>query len=717
LLVGLGEALARQSRYPEAISTWRKAIDLYLALSDLGRVARLFARAARAAWWSGNTPLNLALCQEGLQVVSGAPESSDLAFLIHETARAYHFNGVPIPSKILCMQALEMAERLDYVEVQADALTTLGILPDQSPQESIDALKRAIDLAESSGLLIIASRAHTNMGSMVKAYFGDLEGARFHYQRALDIARMRGVVQEELFALETLVGVSLEKGEVQTVEEVLPVLERLIGELTNPASALTIYHFIKSVLYFWQGAWDEALNLMRENRDIVRRSGDLQNLLNINMNFVGTILEKSKFGLGVDWSEAESALEESLTLCERGLGDLNMPLCYYAFVRLEQGKVSEAEAYFSQTSTNGSKQSIIWSQILINWTRAEIAGVKRLWHESDLAFEQAYNLIKQFDQRWFKGRIAIGWAEMLIAQGDPASLERARGLLVESYVSFATMRAPCYLERVEELRRQLHDLSLAQAAVQNEVVQEMAQAKRVQKSFLPEAPPKIAGWDLAAVLEPARETSGDYYDFIPLPGERLGIVIADVADKGAGAALFMASSRTLIRTYAAEYPESPAQVLAAANHRLVVDTHAGLFITLFYAVLDPALGQLIYCNAGHNPPVLFNPDLHQATQWLTKTGMPLGITEDTVWEEEVVVLNSGDVLTLFTDGVTEAQNKAGEFFGEARVQVSIEEFLANQRDTRSSAKSTLDTLLDRVHQFVGSAPRSDDITLMVIRRT
>ena len=306
---------------------------------------------------------------------------------------------------------------------------------------------------------------------------------------------------------------------------------------------------------------------------------------------------------------------------------------------------------------------------------------------------------------------------MLIAQGDPASLERARGLLRESSASFAVMEATGYLERIEKRLQQLHELRLAQAAMENEVVREMAQARRVQRSFLPASPPKIAGWDLAAALEPARETSGDYYDFIPLPGDNLGIVIADVADKGAGAALFMASSRTLIRTYATEYPESPAQVLAAANHRLVVDTHAGLFITLFYAVLDPALGQLIYCNAGHNPPVIFNPDRHRSAQWLTGTGMPLGVTEDAFWEEAIVVLNSGDVLTLFTDGVTEAQNKAGEFFGEERVQVSIEESLSDQKVSGKSAETTLDKLLQCVHQFVGSAPRSDDITLMVIRRT
>jgi serine phosphatase RsbU (regulator of sigma subunit) len=455
---------------------------------------------------------------------------------------------------------------------------------------------------------------------------------------------------------------------------------------------------------------------MRKGRSDLKRSGDLQNLFNVNMNLVSALLEMSYFGIEVDWNEAESALEEALSLCERGLGDQSLPLIYYAFVRLQQGRISEAEVYFSRIDTSKGKWSNIWIEILKNWTKAEIEAAEKHWQASAIAFELAFNSIKKLEQRWFTGRISLGWAEMLISTGDPASLERARNLLSESHAAFSFMQATKYLERIEKRRVQIHDLSLAQATKQNEVVQEMAQARRIQKSFLPETLPGIAGWDLAAVMEPARETSGDYYDFIPLPDERLGIVIADVADKGAGAALFMASSRTLIRTYAAEFPESPAQVLAAANHRLVVDTPAGLFITLFYAVLDPVEGKMIYCNAGHNPPVLNNISLNQISQSLPRTGIPLGVTENTVWDEVSIILKAGDILTLFTDGVTEAQNKAGEFFGETRVQNSIEESINTLQNSVNSAESLLNNLLECVHQFVGSAPQSDDITLMVIHR-
>ena len=147
-------------------------------------------------------------------------------------------------------------------------------------------------------------------------------------------------------------------------------------------------------------------------------------------------------------------------------------------------------------------------------------------------------------------------------------------------------------------------MEIAQA--QQKVTQELAQAGRLQGSFLPIQPPNLPGWEIAVCLRPARSTSGDYYDFIELPNGSMGLVIADVADKGIGAALFMASTRTLLRAYTAEYDSQPDRALAAANHRITTDTHGGLFITLVYAILNPVTGELLYSNAGHNPPLLFH---------------------------------------------------------------------------------------------------------------
>ncbi len=240
---------------------------------------------------------------------------------------------------------------------------------------------------------------------------------------------------------------------------------------------------------------------------------------------------------------------------------------------------------------------------------------------------------------------------------------------------------------------------------------ELAIAGRIQEGFFPEKVPHIPGWQLAAKLEPARETSGDFYDFIPLPNGRLGIVVADVADKGAGAALYMTSIRTLIRTFAVEYATQPELALSTANDRIVSDTHTDMFVTVFYGILDPVTATLTYCNAGHNPPYLLGAQKGNVIQALRKTGMPLGIHKETTWGQDTVQFAPGDVLVLYTDGLTEAQNVREEFFGEERLLKAAQ---ANRRS--ASAQDMQEALLAEVHEFVGHAPQFDDLTLVVVVR-
>lgn len=257
--------------------------------------------------------------------------------------------------------------------------------------------------------------------------------------------------------------------------------------------------------------------------------------------------------------------------------------------------------------------------------------------------------------------------------------------------------------------RELEELRLI-AEDYKEIGKELALAGEIQASFLPDQLPHLTGWQFTATLEPARETSGDFFDFIPLPDGRLGILVADVADKGMGAALYMALSRTLIRTYAAEYSTRPDLALSAVNHRILTDTHTDLFVTIFYGVLDPVSGTLTYCNAGHNPPYLLSTQKGVSVQELGRTGMPLGVFEEVTWQPHSAHVAPGDVLVAYTDGITEAQDRQEVFFGQERLLGTAKAHLGR------SAQEIHEALMNEVHQFVGDAPQLDDITLMVLAR-
>ncbi len=254
------------------------------------------------------------------------------------------------------------------------------------------------------------------------------------------------------------------------------------------------------------------------------------------------------------------------------------------------------------------------------------------------------------------------------------------------------------LNRVKEHARTLANQRMSQ---------ELMLAGQIQSAFLPLNVPQIQGWQLTAMLEPARQTSGDFYDLIPLPGGKLGIVVADVADKGMGAALFMALSRTLIRVYADEFLEHPNLTLESANRRIMMDTHSDMFVTVFFGILDPLTGHFVYSNAGHNPPYFFSGASVHA---LKRTGVPLGLFEKGSWQCGTIQIKEGDLLVVYTDGLIEAANRQGELFEEARL---LDVLHAHRK---KSARTVHSAITRAVYQFMGETPLADDLTLIVVVR-
>lgn len=265
------------------------------------------------------------------------------------------------------------------------------------------------------------------------------------------------------------------------------------------------------------------------------------------------------------------------------------------------------------------------------------------------------------------------------------------------------------LARVEThlaLRKLQKQLQIANEKME----QELALAGEVQASFLPGKIPQIPKWQISVALIPASETSGDFFDTITLPNGQVGLLIADVVDKGVGAALFMALSSTLLRTYAMEYPTRPDLVFNAVNKRILEDTNAKQFVTVFYGILDPDHGTLVYANAGHCPPYLINAQNDRSGRILERTGMPLGIFEDATWDQRVIQISPGDLLVLYTDGISEAQNAEDTFFGGDRLLESI------RSKNWGSAEEVKEIILNDVFKFIDNKTLVDDIGLIITIR-
>jgi serine phosphatase RsbU (regulator of sigma subunit) len=230
-------------------------------------------------------------------------------------------------------------------------------------------------------------------------------------------------------------------------------------------------------------------------------------------------------------------------------------------------------------------------------------------------------------------------------------------------------------------------------------------ARRIQQASLPKDVPTLEGWQITPFYQPAREVGGDFYDFHLLSEGQLGLVVGDATGKGVPAALVMSTTCGMLRL-AAQSPSSPGEMLQRVNEALFPNIPANMFVTCFYAILDPKSGHLVYANAGHDLPYL-----HRSgdAEELRARGMPLGLMPGMGYEEKEIALEAGEAALFYSDGLVEAHNPRGEMFGFPRLQALVAE-----RDDEE--RSLVDSLLEELYSFTEEGwEQEDDITLLTLR--
>ncbi len=240
--------------------------------------------------------------------------------------------------------------------------------------------------------------------------------------------------------------------------------------------------------------------------------------------------------------------------------------------------------------------------------------------------------------------------------------------------------------------------------------EELNIGRQIQLSLLPRSCPSIPGWEIGALYKAARQVGGDLYDFISPPEHphQLHLVVADVTGKGVPAALFMAFGRTVIRT-ATHIENTPAEVLRRTNRTILQDIGYRLFLSTFYATLDTQTDILTYANGGHDWPFWYHAQTGKI-EALTTSGLLLGVFQDISFVEDTIQLQPGDVLVLYTDGVTEARNQEGDLFGEERFETVILE------SADYPAQQIAEKVVSAVADFTGAISQADDLTLVIVKK-
>jgi class 3 adenylate cyclase/tetratricopeptide (TPR) repeat protein len=452
LLSGLGDALSRQGHTEEAIQVYRQGIDLYQSLGDTDAMADLYTRSSLVFWFSGDHSESWNTCQEGLTVLEDAPDSPGLARLLAEAGRTAFFSGAVDEVPHLCQKAMQMAERLEHVEVQSEARITLALLS-KDEEDAVDVLEEVVNVAEAHELLRTASRACNNLGVFLVG-MGKIASAHDYYMRAVEFDRWMGDAASMCFTLLNAIYTALYLGDLQTAEQIHGEITQVQSITREPWAEINLLH-ARAGLMKYAGEWILSMESFCALLVETKRGGDLQMQSDLASTLAFTFLEANRFDGYNDWVDVVAALKETLDI------PIEITMGFYLRYRLailfaRQGRLVEAHQLYREerlTYEEGDSYLDVMERL---WVEYELAFAEERWQEAVNAAESMIEICERTDHFWFLARQLINLSDALVHRDQPNDLERAREGYQRSLEMFTEMGASGYIKVLEERLQSLN---------------------------------------------------------------------------------------------------------------------------------------------------------------------------------------------------------------------------------------------------------------------
>jgi tetratricopeptide (TPR) repeat protein len=372
-----------------------------------------------------------------------APESPDLASLIHEMARSYHFLGDLSQAESLCYQALEMASCVSAKRVEADALITLGVLRSVNTENAIAALNEAIAICQAEKLPVEESRAHMNLGASLGIFKANLRAGQEHFHRAAEIARQLGDHNIELLSLTFAAFISIRMGEFSKVEQIIAHLHEIRDQLVNPGTPGQNYQALQAYIKHATGNLEGAAECSRIMFRQAIDSGSAYEIIDISLSLCPLLVE-----LGM-LDEANVTIQHGLEAAEQVRDGRVRTRAVWAIVLARTGDFVQARQVYDKAEQIFAEHSRAWSGIFLSMAHADVLAAEKRWAESFAAFQESADLLVYAEMRFDRSIFLQDWAQARLQRGQPEDLERARELYNEALAEFEDMGSPGYVVRIQ----------------------------------------------------------------------------------------------------------------------------------------------------------------------------------------------------------------------------------------------------------------------------